>query len=130
MGELDREPEKPNVEAFRQGEGVIRKQGRTKFNTVALDADGAVVAYTDIAATVHEAGRSYQWGTLVRRDARGHRLGMAVKVANLRLLQREAPDLNHVITYNAAVNAHMVGVNVDMGFVPVERMGEFHKRLA
>lgn len=129
MGELDREPEKPNVESFREGEDMIRKQGRTKFNTVALDADGAVVAYTDIASSAHEPGRSYQWGTLVRGDARGHRLGMAVKLANLRLLQREAPDLNHVITYNAEVNAHMVGVNVEMGFVPVERMGEFQKRL-
>lgn len=129
MGELDREPEKPNVEAYRQAEAVIRKQGRTKYNTAALDAEGAVVAYTDIASSAHEPGRSYQWGTLVRGDARGHRLGMAVKVANLRLLQREAPDLNHVITYNAEVNAHMVGVNVEMGFVPVERMGEFQKRL-
>ena len=52
-----------------------------------------MVAYTDIATTVHEPGRAYQWGTLVRGDARGHRLGLAVKVANLRLLQRERPDV-------------------------------------
>ena len=50
-----------------------------------------MVAYTDIATTVHEPGRAYQWGTLVRRDARGHRLGLAVKVANLRLLQDDVP---------------------------------------
>ena len=87
-----------------------------------------MVAYTDIATTVHEPGRAYQWGTLVRRDARGHRLGLAVKVANLRLLQRERPDVHELITYNAEVNAHMIGVNERLGFVPVARLGEFQKR--
>ena len=50
-----------------------------------------MVAYTDLAATEHEPERAYQWGTLVRPDHRGHRLGLAVKVANLRLLQESAP---------------------------------------
>ena len=38
------------------------------------------------------ARRAYQWGTLVRPDHRGHRLGLAVKVANVRLLQASTPD--------------------------------------
>ena len=50
-----------------------------------FDGDG----WTDLATTIHEPGRAYQWGTLVDRAHRGHRLGVAVKVANLRLLQRE-----------------------------------------
>jgi RimJ/RimL family protein N-acetyltransferase len=97
---------------------------------VALDKTGAVVAYTDIATTVHEPDRAYQWGTLVRRDARGHRLGLAVKVANLRLLQDSCPELRRLTTYNAEVNARMVEVNDRLGFVPVARLGEFQKRLA
>ena len=96
---------------------------------MALDADGVVVAYTDLATTVHEPGRAYQWGTLVRRDHRGHRLGVAVKVANLRLLERERPDVRRLTTYNAEVNAHMIGVNEAMGFVPVARLGDFQKPL-
>ena len=78
---------------------------------------------------MHEPGKAYQWGTLVRRDARGHRLGLAVKVANQRLLQRERPDLRVLTTYNAEVNHHMVAVNERLGFVPVARLGEFQKRL-
>ncbi|GEP35938.1 hypothetical protein NSZ01_37060 [Nocardioides szechwanensis] len=129
-GDLEREQEAVDIEALREGEELTRKQGRTKFNTVALDAAGTVVAYTDIATTVHEPGRAYQWGTLVRRDHRGYRLGMAVKVANLALLQRESPFTRRVLTWNAEVNGHMIGVNERLGFVAVERSGEFQKRLA
>ena len=90
---------------------------------------GVVVAYTDLATTVHEPGRAYQWGTLVHRAHRGHRLGVAVKVANLRLLQSERPDIVRLTTYNAEVNAHMIGVNEALGFRPVARLGDFQKRL-
>jgi GNAT superfamily N-acetyltransferase len=128
-GEMERESEAVDIAALREGEEVSRRQGRTKFNTVALDADGTVVAYTDIVTTVHEPTRAYQWGTLVRRADRGHRLGMAVKVANLRLLQRKTTGLRRVVTWNAEVTAHMIGVNERLGFVPVERSGELQKRL-
>jgi GNAT superfamily N-acetyltransferase len=128
-GDLELEPEAASTEAVREGEALVERQGRTKYNTVALDADGVVVAYSDLATTVHEPGRAYQWGTLVRGEHRGHRLGIAVKVANLRLLQRERPDITRLTTYNAEVNAHMIGVNEAMGFVPVARLGDFQKRL-
>ncbi|WP_457207005.1 GNAT family N-acetyltransferase [Nocardioides sp. P5_C9_2] len=128
-GDLDLEPEAVSPEAVREREGTIARQGRTKYNTVALDADGVVVAYTDLATTVHEPGRAYQWGTLVRRDHRGHRLGLAVKVANLRLLQGERPDVHRLTTYNAEVNAHMIAVNEALGFLPVARLGDFQKHL-
>ena len=91
-GELDLEPEVVSVEVVREREAGIARQGRTKYNTVALSASGGMVAYTDLVTTVHEPGRAYQWGTLVRRAHRGHRLGLAVKVANLRLLQHEGVD--------------------------------------
>lgn len=127
-GDLQREPEVADPSVVRESEGMLARQGRTKYNTAALDTSGDVVAYTDIATTVHEPGKAYQWGTLVRKDVRGHRLGLAVKVANLRLLQRERPDVHEVTTYNAEVNAHMVGVNERLGFRPVARLGEFQKR--
>lgn len=127
-GEMHREPATADVAVLREAEATLARQGRVKYNTVALDPAGAVVAYSDLATTVHEAGKAYQWGTLVRPDARGRRLGLAVKVANLRLLQRARPDIRVVTTYNAEVNAHMVGVNERLGFVPVARLGEFQKR--
>ncbi|WP_243058822.1 GNAT family N-acetyltransferase [Nocardioides sp. SR21] len=128
-GEMDFESESADVGSMREAEALLSRQGRTKYNTVALDADGEVVAYTDLATTIHEPGKAYQWGTLVRGDARGRRLGLAVKVANLQLLQAERPDITQMTTFNAEVNAHMIGVNERLGFRPAGRLGDFQKRL-
>lgn len=130
MGELAWEAEVADVAARRDAEAQLVRQGRTPYSTVALDSAGVVVAYTEVVATAHEPGKGYQWGTLVRPADRGHRLGLAVKVANVQLIQRERPDLTQLVTWNAEVNSHMVAVNEQLGFEPVERLGEFQKRLA
>ena len=70
-----------------------------------------------------------QFGTLVHPDHRGHRLGMAVKCAQLRLLAEEFPDRDYIQTSNAEVNAHMVAINVALGFEIHQVWGEFEKRL-
>ena len=134
MGDIEREVETADVSALRAEEAMLVKQGRVKVNTVALappddSGEREVVAYTDIAVTLHESERAYQWGTLVRADHRGHRLGLAVKAANLRLLQETQPQISTVITYNADVNAAMVAVNERLGFRPVQWLGELQKRL-
>jgi GNAT superfamily N-acetyltransferase len=128
-GDLDVEPGYADTATVREGEALLAAQGRTKYNTVALSPSGELVAYTDLATTVHEPGKAYQWGTLVRRDTRGRRLGLAVKMANLRLLQAERSDIRTVTTYNAEVNAHMIGVNERLGFRVAARYGNFQKRL-
>jgi RimJ/RimL family protein N-acetyltransferase len=134
MGDIELEAETPDVAALRADEAMIEKQGRVKVNTVALappddSGERELVAYTDIAVTVHESERAYQWGTLVRTDHRGHRLGLAVKAANLRLLQEAHPQLSTVVTFNADVNAPMVAVNDRLGFRPVQWMGEVQKKI-
>ncbi|GAB3250314.1 GNAT family N-acetyltransferase [Nocardioides dilutus] len=129
-GEIDREPGTPDPAVVREAEALAFSQGRELYATAALDAEGTVVAYTNFGVNTEGSPRAYQWGTLVRPEHRGHRLGMAVKVANLRQLQAARPDLGQVVTWNAEVNTHMVGVNEAMGFVPVERSGQVQKKLA
>ena len=129
-GELELEPLTDDPGVVREEEAMLATQGRTAYHSVALDGAGTLVAYTLVVTTEHEPGRAYQWGTMVDRDARGHRLGLAVKVANLRLLQSAAPDITTVSTYNAESNAYMIEVNDRIGFRPVARMGEFQKRLS
>ncbi|HET7531519.1 MAG TPA: GNAT family N-acetyltransferase [Nocardioidaceae bacterium] len=62
------------------------------------------------------------------RATRGHRLGLATKARNLLWAQRELGEAT-LVTFNAESNRHMVAVNEIPGFRPVERVGEFQKRL-
>lgn len=127
-GELDIEPLKPDVDSIRESEELIDRQHRISFGTIALSSDGAAAAYSQLVASTDD-GNAYQWGTLVRAADRGHRLGIAVKVANLRMLVAKAPQTRAVYTYNAESNAHMLAVNTLLGFRPSERLGELQKRL-
>ena len=128
-GELEIEAEAGGVAEFREYEALMVEQGRTRHTTLAFAPDGTLAGYTELVSTIHEPGRIYQWGTLVPTAHRGHRLGLALKVANLRFLQEHQPDAHLVTTWNAEVNSHMIGVNEQLGFRPVERLGEFQKRL-
>jgi len=127
-GDLDIEPASADVAEVREAEALIASQGRTIFNAIAVTATGETVAYTQMVVPKHDA-IAFQWGTLVRKDHRGHRLGAAVKIANVRLLQTERPDVRTISTYNAESNVHMIAVNEALGFVPTERLGEFQKKL-
>lgn len=127
-GELDIEPQKPDVDSIRESEELIERQRRLSFGTIALAPGGDAAAYSQLLVSTDD-GNAYQWGTLVRTADRGHRLGIAVKVANLRMLHREAPQAKAIYTYNAESNAHMLAVNTLLGFRPSERLGELQKRL-
>lgn len=97
------------------------RMGRSRLTAVALDrATGTVVAYSDLVLPQGDPDLVFQWGTLVMPGHRGHRLGMAVKVANLRELARVDPGRRHVETMNAEDNPWMVAINVDLGFEIVE----------
>ena len=129
VGEVEREAELADPGLVREGERLREDQGREACTTLALDPTGEVVAFTTVVTTRHDPDTAFQWGTVVRRQHRGHRLGLAVKVANHRLLQEHAPQVRSVFTYNAEVNSHMGAVNAAVGYRPVERLGELQKRL-
>ena len=127
-GELDVEPRQAAVEQVREVEALVASQGRLLVNAVALTPGGEVAAYTQMAVPAGE-DVAYQWGTMVAAPHRGHRLDLATKIAALDLLQRERPDVATVSTYNAEVNRHMIAINEELGFEPIERMGQLQKRL-
>jgi hypothetical protein len=129
MGELELEPEVLDAARIRSDEEVFAMSGRAKYTTVAVAAAGDLAAYSELVVPAYDPGRFYQWGTLVRPEHRGHRLGLATKVHNLRRLQEESPVEGVLYTYNAEVNDHMIAVNEAIGFRPVERLGEYQKRL-
>lgn len=126
-GELDYEEEATTPEIVRQRETLNKEMGRSTLSAVAL-RDGEVVAYTDLVVN-REGDEAHQWGTFVHREHRGHRLGLAVKAANLRQLQRLHPQLPRLITTNAETNAWMVAINERLGFAPEAVVPELKRDL-
>ncbi|GAA2169233.1 GNAT family N-acetyltransferase [Pedococcus bigeumensis] len=128
-GEIDFEEEALSPETYREELGRLQAQGRTMLHTVAIDPSGEVVAYNDLVVSADDPDEVMQWGTLVRKDHRGHRLGMAVKVRGLQGLAEVAPETKRVQTCNAEQNAHMVGVNVELGFRRVEAVLSYQRHV-
>ena len=128
-GAVDFEAESMTPELWLERVAKEKEMGRTRLTTVATDGAGSVVAYTDLILPPAPSPDVWQWGTLVHRDHRGHRLGMAVKVANLQHLAAASSDRARVLTCNAETNAHMVDINVRLGFEAIEVCPMFELRI-
>lgn len=129
MGEVPWEAEAQTRESFGEQLTFMRDTGRTRFSSAAISREDEVVAYTELVTRGDGSGKVSQWGTLVRPDHRGHHLGTAVKVANLRRLQEDRPDSTEVHTRNAEVNAAMIAINAILGFEAVAVHPCFYKTL-
>lgn len=116
-GEFNWEPEAVTPEILKESLRKMARVNRTRYTTVAT-MGGEVVALTDLIVTKGEH-RAQQWSTIVDGAHRGHRLGAAIKVANLRRVAAEQPEVTEVHTQNAETNANMVGINDRLGFVPI-----------
>jgi len=77
---------------------------------------GRLVGFTDLHVRPGSPTLAIQGDTLVLREHRGRALGLALKVANLRALLRERPEVTTVRTWNAETNEPMIAVNVRLGF--------------
>ncbi len=120
-GDVEFEPESMTVEDLQTMLDHLRETGRSLVTAVAIHREsGVVAAYTDLAWPQVDQDVVFQWGTLVLPEHRGHRLGMAVKVANLEELARLAPERKHVLTMNDEQNPWMVRINKDLGFEIIE----------
>ncbi|GAA2483545.1 GNAT family N-acetyltransferase [Terrabacter carboxydivorans] len=130
-GDLDFEEESLTPARYEEHLEVFRQQGRVRLTTVAVHrSTDQVVAYSDLMLPSGAPGVAWQWGTLVHRDHRGRRLGMAVKVENLRRLQADHPERRRVVTGNDETNSWMVSINEDLGFRIVELNPAYQRSLA
>lgn len=91
---------------------------------------GRLVAYNELGVSLGDASPiTHQFGTVVVTEHRGHRLGAIVKAANLLRIREVAPTSPKVTTWNAEENAHMLAINVSVGFAPVSSSGAWKKVL-
>lgn len=128
-GDVDFEAESLTPELWLERLAKEKEMGRTRLTTCAIERAGNVVAYTDLILPPEPSPDVWQWGTLVHREHRGHRLGMAVKVRNLQQLAAANTDRARVLTTNAETNRHMVDINERLGFEPIEVCPMFELRI-
>ena len=127
IGEMEHEPEKWDAKRVQEREERNARTGRHDVSTGALAPDGTLVAMTEVMVNAAAPWRGFQSGTLVAREHRGHRLGLAIKVANHRQLRQAWPEVQILVTGNADVNAPMNAVNEALGYREIERCVEMQK---
>lgn len=125
---IDWEQEAWDAERQRREDEVNAVTG-TSYGTAALTPAGEVVGYTLLHSEYERPAHAVQWNTVVAGAHRGHRLGLAMKVANLRQLIVAAPDLRTVVTWNAGENDHMLAINTALGFRPLSVDGIWQLRV-
>lgn len=118
-GELGWEPTPVTAQEYQDELDLWQKQGRTAVESIALDRQGAVVAWTCLLAAADPARPAQIEGTLVLAQHRGRRLGTAVKVASL-LVARDHTSSRLVRTSSEDQNVWMRDINQKLGFVAVE----------
>jgi GNAT superfamily N-acetyltransferase len=128
LGDLVIEDSPWTPERLRAAEQASRDRGSSRLTAVAVAPDGAVAGMTDLAISAGEI-KAEIGVTVVSRAHRGHRLGLAMKVASHRELRAAHPDCTVVVTGNAAVNTHMNAVNERLGYRVVEDAYELQKEL-
>ncbi|MEV4710569.1 GNAT family N-acetyltransferase [Micromonospora sp. NPDC049374] len=121
MGDLAIEAEQVDAARLREIERIQRLRGRRRYHVGAVhEATGRMVAWTMIDRGPSTPWHAWQEITIVDPAHRGHRLGLLVKVENLRHALAHEPALAAIDTWNAAANDHMISINEQLGFRPVD----------
>ncbi|HEY9292751.1 MAG TPA: GNAT family N-acetyltransferase [Microlunatus sp.] len=128
-GDLEVEERRRTPQTLAGQDAEIVASGRSRASALALAADGSVVALTTCVLPAPGGEEVEQWGTVVDRDHRGHRLGLSVKAACCRLVQQLPGDRRSIRTGNAETNRWMIAINEALGFRVHSERGVFAKRL-
>ncbi|MFC4336464.1 GNAT family N-acetyltransferase [Salininema proteolyticum] len=127
-GDVDMEDFQMDAERMREAERSLAARGSFGINTVALDENDEVAALTQYTVPSKDADFAGQGMTLVDPAHRGKKLGIRVKIENLRRLREEFPGVKRLRTGNADTNTHMNRINDMMGFQTVEVYAEYVKK--
>jgi len=129
-GDEGHEEEMWDADRVSENDALHRARG-ARFLVAAAQhrATGQLVACTELLLAADAPAQAWQMLTVVRPAHRGHRLGLAIKMANVDELARRAPEVHVVITGNAAVNTPMIAVNEMMGFEVASEGNFWQKRL-
>ena len=128
-GAVDFEEEDFNVDRLKERYVTAAAMDVTSTRPSRSARTARVAAQSTLAVAKGDGTDVFQWGTFVHREHRGHRLGLAVKVANIKAVQAAHPEKTRITTQNAEQNDFMVDINKEIGFEAVEDSAEWIKRL-
>ena len=128
-GDLELEDATWTPERLRDNERRGVAIGRVQVIAVSIAPDGTLCGFSDLRINRADPRNAAVGGTLVLPGHRGHRLGVAMKLATHRRLIELFPSCGYVETGNAGVNAAMSAVNERLGYKVVERGFDVQKRL-
>jgi GNAT superfamily N-acetyltransferase len=129
LGELDLRTSQWTPERIRAAEQRQVATGRHVHTALAIAPDGAVAGVSDVRVDDTDHEHAQVGITIVDRAHRGHRLGLALKLATHDLALATYPGLQRVDTSNAEVNTHMNAVNEALGYRTIETLLELQKKL-
>jgi GNAT superfamily N-acetyltransferase len=111
------DPEAWDAERICDLERVCLSTGQQFYSVAARhEPTGRLVAITQVSVEAGTPEWGFQMTTAVLPAHRGHRLGLLVKSEMLDVLAAYEPAVRHILTGNAADNAHMVAINEQLGF--------------
>jgi GNAT superfamily N-acetyltransferase len=129
-GDLDYEPQTWDEARLRGGEATMAEIGPIFCAGAIAIASGDLVAFTALGVPRETPENANQFGTMVLAPHRGHRLGMLVKIANVREVIVQSPRTRTIRTWNGETNSYMSQVNDDLGYVVTARSVIVQKHLA
>ncbi|SDD64641.1 GNAT family N-acetyltransferase [Glycomyces harbinensis] len=118
LGDVDLRPRTVDAQFIRTREARAEAQGDSLIRTIAVR--GGEVAANTLIYTHEGQEHADQAITIVDPAHRGHRLGLLVKLANLRQLREHFGHVHTVWTGNADTNANMAAINDLLGYRPVD----------
>jgi mycothiol synthase len=126
-GELTITARQVDTQRVRDSDRRMAEQGWTKVRSMALDGGAIGRGYTELFVSEHDREVVVQDDTWVDQARRGRRLGMRLKVANLRQLQDHDDGAllgprRSVQTYCEQDNTGMRRINAAIGFRAVDTL--------
>ena len=129
LGDLDLAASEWSPERIRAAEQRQVATGRHVHTALALAPDGSVAGVSDVRVDDTDHEHAQVGITIVDPAHRGHRLGLALKLATHDLALATYPTLERLDTSNAEVNTWMNAVNEALGYRTIETLLELQKKL-
>jgi GNAT superfamily N-acetyltransferase len=129
QGDLDLEDREWTVDRVREAGRHRVDVGLVTIESAALSPDGEVIGLTGLRTNRNDPRVAHVGVTMVLPEHRGHRLGLATKLAGHRAMRAAVPDCHLVVTSNSEVNTHMNAINQAMGYRQLETLVEYHRSL-